>query len=125
MAAGAQRFTISETNPNDSTGTGGCLCSEHRNIDRGGPYCVFGQNEMRSGKSPAVVLCAPCAVAFVGKVDSGAECLKLGQPVPEAVEPTHELIGHPTGRPESPVTDGLVLPRAPKPPYVADDEIAI
>jgi hypothetical protein len=79
---GAQRFHISETNPNDAIGGGGCLCSEGRCGDRGGPYAVFYVTETDSNLSPHVVLCAPCARGVVDNLDG--ETIKAGEPVVDA-----------------------------------------
>lgn len=84
MADGAQRFYLSETNPNDSIGGGGCLCSEGRCEDRGGPYAVFHVTETDSNLSPHVVLCAPCARGVVAAADGDAERLRAGEPVVDA-----------------------------------------
>jgi hypothetical protein len=106
MAAGAQRYSISETNPNESVGGAGCLCSETKCEDACGPYAVFYGNEMDSGLSPHVVLCAPCARRFVDAIDGGAEMIKAGEPVP-VLEGQAELIE--VVRPaqhENPVVEG-------------------
>lgn len=114
---GAQRYYISETNPNDSIGGGGCLCSEGRCEDRGGPYAVFHVTETDSNLSPHAVVCAPCVRAVVVDLDGDAERLKAGEPVidVESVEiadtdvPAHE----------NPVGDEDY------PPIVHDDDVAI
>ena len=98
MAQGAQRFYLSDTNPNDSIGGGGCLCSEGRCEDRGGPYAVFFVTETDSNQSPHVVQCAPCARAVVAAIDGDAERIKAGEPVvdveatliAETLVPAHE-----------------------------------
>lgn len=63
MPEGAQRFEVLPFNPNDEVGTGGCLCSEERHPDSGGPFLVFPYTEMGNVTNPHAVLCAPCAVA--------------------------------------------------------------
>lgn len=101
---GAQRFYISETNPNDSIGGGGCLCSEGRCEDRGGPYAVFHVTETDSHLSPHVVLCAPCARGVVGQLDG--EQIKAGEDVPEDIcdfVPTEDML---PPRHENPVAEG-------------------
>lgn len=80
---GAQRYHISETNPNDAIGGGGCLCSEGRCEDRGGPYAVFHVIETDSNLSPHVVICAPCAKAVVGDIEGDAERMQAGEKVVE------------------------------------------
>jgi hypothetical protein len=65
QGSGAQRYYIAETNPNDDIGGGGCLCSESRCEDRGGPYAVFNVTATDSNLSPHVVICAPCVEGVV------------------------------------------------------------
>lgn len=55
-----QQFLLSETNPNDSTGGGGCICDEEKQRDCKPPYVVCYQNGMESPISPHVVACASC-----------------------------------------------------------------
>jgi hypothetical protein len=121
---GAQRFTISETNPNDSIGGGGCLCSEVRHEDRGGPYAVFPFTEQVSGLSPHIVICAPCVRSVcAGLGDEDREQVFLGEPVPE-LDGDAELLSitQVPERHENPVAEGdYPILDAPDP----DDEIAI
>lgn len=56
----AHLFYLSDTNPNDTTGGGGCLCSPIRESDTRGPYIVIPSNDMESIASPHVVVCAEC-----------------------------------------------------------------
>lgn len=105
MGQGAQRFYISETNPNDGIGGGGCLCSEGRCEDRGGPYAVFHVTETDSMLSPHVVLCAPCARGVVDSIDGGVERLVAGERevVAEETVAAPAVEGEPH---ENPVTEG-------------------
>lgn len=80
---GAQRFKIVGVNPNESTGGGGCLCSETRNPDCEGPFAVFEVPEMDSNVSPFPVLCLGCAKAVVNIAETG-ETLAGGEPAIEA-----------------------------------------
>ena len=54
------QFTISDTNPNDDTGGGGCACSEVRTDDTHGPFVIFPALETSSNISPHVVICEGC-----------------------------------------------------------------
>jgi hypothetical protein len=62
---GACRFFMSETNPNDQIGGGGCACSETKNPDQKGPFAIFNANVVDSGVSPHLVVCAGCAEGIV------------------------------------------------------------
>jgi hypothetical protein len=55
-------LTVSDTNPNDVTGGGGCVvCGSTKNPDQRGPFVIVtNDNEMESNVSPHVVLCATC-----------------------------------------------------------------
>lgn len=77
--SGAQRFFLSETNPNDGIGGGGCLCSPLKCEDASGPYAVFPSIETDSNLSPHVVICAPCAEGVCRRAQDG-EVLAVGQP---------------------------------------------
>lgn len=55
-----QQFMLSEVNPNDSTGGGGCICDENAQTDCKAPFVVCYQNTMDSAVSPHVVACASC-----------------------------------------------------------------
>jgi hypothetical protein len=106
---GAQRWTKSSTNPNDSIGGGGCFCGYNRCEDRGGPYFSSQAIETDNGLSPFVVVCAPCVVGMAAAISDDTESLPLGEPVivSEAVEldASIDLVGYPTGRPESPASE--------------------
>lgn len=56
---------MSETNPNDQIGGGGCACSETKNPDQKGPFAIFNANVVDSGVSPHLVVCAGCAEGIV------------------------------------------------------------
>lgn len=64
-------FFVSETNPNDTTGGGGCICSPQKQTDCKGPYCVFPGNDMENIISPHVVVGAPCVAAMLEKLSHG------------------------------------------------------
>lgn len=73
QGSGAQRYFISETNPNDDIGGCGCLCSEAHCEDRGGPYAVFNHTATDSNNSPHVVICAPCAEGVIQAMHGEAD----------------------------------------------------
>lgn len=102
---GAQRFFISETNPNDAIGGCGCLCGDTHVEDRGGPYAVFNHTATDSNSSPHVVVCAPCVAAVTDAI--GGEAIIAGQVVEvlDAVE-----IVPPPEREPNPVADEWDIP---------------
>ncbi len=59
----SQHFNITEHNPNDDVGGGGCLCSDTKVADCQPPYAVFYATETDSGLSPHVVACYTCLAA--------------------------------------------------------------
>jgi hypothetical protein len=75
---GAERFIISKVNPNDTSGGGGCACSEVKHVDARGPYAVFPHQECSNNLSPHLVVCAPCLQAAVTDIEFG-EVLYAGQ----------------------------------------------
>lgn len=86
MARMSQLFLVSEHNPNEVTGGGGCLCSgPTRGRDCTGPFVVFPATETESNLSPHSVLCFPCLEAAYGQAVSG-EALAAGE-----VDSTAEL----------------------------------
>ena len=99
VGQGAQRFFISETNPNDSIGGGGCLCKDGHCEDRGGPYAIFNHVETDSSSSPHVVICAPCVEGVVQAMHG--EALKSGEP---AIDAEHVEITQPE-REANPVSE--------------------
>jgi hypothetical protein len=76
MAAG--RFVLSDTNPNNQIGGGGCACSPLACDDQGGPYAVFPASETDNNMSPHLVVCAGCAELIVQQAVNG-ELLSLGE----------------------------------------------
>lgn len=58
-------FFVTDENPNDTTGGGGCVCDPQRQQDCKPPYAVFPGNDMENIASPHVVLSFDCALAFV------------------------------------------------------------
>lgn len=70
-------FALSDTNPNDTTGGGGCVCSETHDPDTRGPYIVCYAVEADSGVSPHVVVCAECLKEMQALVDK-QETVRIG-----------------------------------------------
>lgn len=68
-----ERFHITDTNPNDAIGGGGCVCSEVKCEDCKAPFAVFYVTETSSNVSPHVVISLDCAKAVVRKAEEGAE----------------------------------------------------
>lgn len=87
----AQNFQVSDTNPNDSVGGGGCACSETKVPDAVGPFLIFHAAESSSNISPHVVVCAGCVVAGCSRLDNG-DLLAAGEKVPHQSAPdlTHD-----------------------------------
>lgn len=79
---GALRFTISEINPNEAVGGGGCACSETKHEDAKGPFLVFPHTETSSNLSPHTVVCAGCVNAACVALDpeTDTELLAAGEP---------------------------------------------
>lgn len=76
----AQIFYVSETNPNDNCGGGGCVCSYTKHTDCKPPYIIFPHTEMDEPVSPNVVICGRCAeMAFEA---SKGERLQVGEVTP-------------------------------------------
>lgn len=91
-----QQFIVSEINPNDNCGGGGCVCDPRKQADCKPPYVVFHANEMIDHLSPHVVMCKDCAEAACKAL--GGEVLSAGErntipgqrknePLPERPEP--------------------------------------
>lgn len=78
----AERYIVSEVNPNDSCGGGGCLCSETKVPEAEGPYIVFHAQEMASNISPHAVLCASCLNGIMAK---DHEAVSAGEQDPEPI----------------------------------------
>lgn len=70
-------FYVSDTNPNDVCGGGGCACSPSHVGDCRGPFLVFPGNEMDSVLSPHVVLGEVCLRAAAAALDG--EILSAGE----------------------------------------------
>jgi hypothetical protein len=82
-------FEISEVNPNDAAGGGGCACSDTQSSDTKGPFAVFYASESASNQSPHVVVCAGCIRSAGDRLDgeSGLACGERGE-VTTTTDPT-------------------------------------
>jgi hypothetical protein len=56
-------FFVSDNNPNDGIGGGGCVCHPTKCLDCKGPYAIFPATETDNNSSPHVVLSLGCAKA--------------------------------------------------------------
>lgn len=79
---GAQRYSISDVNPNEACGGGGCACSPTKNEDAKGPFVIFPASETDSNLSPHVVVCAGCinGAAVALDPDTDTDVLSAGEP---------------------------------------------
>jgi hypothetical protein len=74
---GAERYVVSEINPNEHCG-GHCACGRKPH-DQGGPYIVFPGEVIADGKFRVrPVVCAPCAKAAVLAIERGDEVSVVG-----------------------------------------------
>ena len=95
---------LTDSNPNDLTGGGGCICDADHDSDCHGPYIVIPGSDTESIASPHVVVCAECLVRL--NAAAGAEIVGTGsyhetvkepdalQPVPKH-EPTPAAVAGP------------------------------
>jgi hypothetical protein len=79
----AEHFRITDHNPNDDIGGGGCVCGDSKLTGCTGPYAVFYATETDSNLSPHVVLSLACARAFVERADAREDAVVVDA---EAVE---------------------------------------
>jgi hypothetical protein len=71
---------ISNHNPNEDIGGGGCCCSETKCLDCTGPYAIFPGTETSTNLSPHTVLSLACAQEFVKRAErDGDDILSVGQ----------------------------------------------
>ena len=70
------QFIVTQVNPNDNMGGGGCVCDPRKQVDCKPPYVVCYANDMESHLSPHVVICEACLAmmnaAVGGEVYGGA-----------------------------------------------------
>src|SRR5687768_3132539 len=102
----SERFEVVTTNPNDSTGGGGCLCSEVENPDTEGPFVVFPHQEMASNLSPHSVVCARCVIAAAEEIEQ-EDPLAGGEVIPGIVEEPQVVNHDYTGIPVDPEDDSI------------------
>lgn len=81
---------VSQINPNERAGGGGCLCSEAKIADAKGPFIVFHGVETDNPFSPYAVLCADCACNAAHK--SGLLAERAPLPAGEAFDVTQIVI---------------------------------
>lgn len=74
-----QQFSVSERNPNETTGGGGCICDRRKLTDCQGPFIVFSGNRMQDAQSPYPVLCYSCARKAVDRMET-EQPLRVGGP---------------------------------------------
>jgi len=72
-----QQFIVSDTNPNDTHGGGGCVCDPAKQSDCKPPYIVAYGNDMESAVSPHVVVCQNCVCRMTELL--GGEALSAGE----------------------------------------------
>lgn len=89
-------FKLSDSNPNDLTGGGGCICAETKQTDCKAPFIVCYGNEMFSVQSPHVVACANCVGEMRKLIETG-EQLSLPN---HSNHPSHEA--SPASEPSTP-----------------------
>src|ERR1700744_5638028 len=64
----SQHFNVMDENPNQASGSNGCLCSDVGTQHTQGPFIVFNATEMDTGIAPYPVLCAGCALVAAREV---------------------------------------------------------
>jgi hypothetical protein len=110
------KLIVSETNPNDAVGGGGCIGQgDSKHEDCRGPYVVFHAVETDNNLSPHVVLCSVCleeasARAHVAEPVRAGQGDEYREPVDE---PAHVPASGPAGDPDH-------LERAPQPACTTD-----
>jgi hypothetical protein len=83
-------WVISETNPNEDIGGGGCVCSETKCEDCKGPYVVCYATEMANNLSPHTVISLNCAREWLAAAEDKTAVLASGQG--DTVESTAEPV---------------------------------
>ena len=73
-----ENFVLSKTNPNDSTGGKGCLCSNRETKDCKPPFVVFQGPKLQDRLSPFPVACQNCISQALKGMDDTAELLTIG-----------------------------------------------
>ena len=79
--SGAERYTLSELNPNDGNG-GWCACGPHPE-DQQGPFIVFHGAVTAGNKAVRPVVCAACAKSAVLSVERGDDVGIVGPASPK------------------------------------------
>lgn len=116
-----EAFDVVETNPNEVSGHGACLCSEEKVTDCTGPFVVFRNQEMDSAENPHPVACSRCIKAAAKALDKDdalggttpgvvPELMKGFVPTKRKPEPDGATIVYGDGRDEEPeVVDAEVV----------------
>lgn len=85
-----ENFKITQVNPNDDVGGGGCVCSAVKAADCEPPFAVFFGTETDSNLSPHVVICRRCAEAVVEQSEYhesvDAEAVEIPEEADQMVE---------------------------------------
>lgn len=72
------QFIVSDHNPNDTAGGGGCACDPRKQEDCHGPYIVCFGNDMEDALSPHVVIGCSCVDRMHAMLHEG-EALSAGE----------------------------------------------
>jgi hypothetical protein len=75
----SETFILSDTNPNDGIGGGGCLCHPLKCLDCKGPYAIFPATETDSNLSPHAVLSLACAKQIAAKAKRKDQIVSAGE----------------------------------------------
>lgn len=110
------QFIVSDVNPNDNMGGGGCVCDPRKQIDCKPPFVVCFANDMEDARSPHVVICKACACRMVELLDGDPLSAGERSTIPETAKPTPARSGA-----ESPVFNDSELIRALKAPRGTPD----
>lgn len=83
----AENFHVSQTNPNDEVGGGGCVCSDTKQEDCKPPYVIFYVTETDSNISPHVVACQACMESALRAIEKDPDAHVVeGEVVEEEVD---------------------------------------
>ena len=73
-----ENFILSKTNPNDSTGGKGCLCSNRETADCKPPFVVFQGPKLQDRHSPFPVACQNCISQALKGMEQTSELQTIG-----------------------------------------------
>lgn len=83
---GLEQFVISDTNPNEAIGGGGCACHPQGQKDCTAPYVVFHAVETEDPFSPVIVIGHECFEAAAKAIKSGKRVASRHEVTGTAVE---------------------------------------